>query len=221
MYHKIRITVVSLAVMMICMLSTNATLSYFTDNDVKTNDFVVGNASTSLTIYDDITGDKHEFDANTLPPLEDNQDIPFYLQATNEGNIPVYHRFRVVIPKALADVITLELPDMDDSCHITTTSENSCSNTDYTVTFKPSVDNTYAEYYITNNQVLAVGQSTSEWPTMGIHIDGLSETNKALFTCANNDNNNCVLGINAYSDVVQTTGFMNATAAFESLAETY
>lgn len=226
MYHKIRITVASLMVMMICVLSSSTTLSYFTDTDYKMNSFIVGNASTTVTVYDNITGNRHEIDpSDEAYHLTDGLTIPFYPQASNDGNIPVYQRFRVVIPIALANVITLDLPAMNNNCVITTASENTCSNTDYTVTYKPSVsvENTpsYAEYYIVSNNAVDVNDTTSEWPMTGINIGNLSGIDPSLFTCAGGNANNCVLGVNIYSDVIQTTGFANALSAFASAGETY
>lgn len=218
MYHKIRITVVSLAVMAICALSSSATLSYFTDTDASSNSFTIGNASTALAIYDDEAGGSgHVFDASNYV-LTDNLDIPFYLQATNDGNIPVYQRFRVVIPKALASVVTLSVPI--DGCTIVSTVESTCSNANYTITYKPSVNDIYAEYYIISNSAIDVNESTEEWPTTEIKIGNISGVDNSLFACANN-NNDCVLGISAYSDVIQTTGFTNAIDAFANFTETY
>ena len=225
MYHKIRITVVSLVVVAITVLSSTATLSYFTDTDGATNNFVVGNASTKLVIYNNAAGGENNLFEASDYTLTDKLSIPLYLQAENNGNIPVYQRFRVVIPITLAGVVTLNLPEMDDNCTIVTTSENTCSNDDYTVTYKPtvSVDNApeYAEYYIVSNSVLAKDDKTVKWPTTGLYIDGLSDANKALFTCEAGDNS-CVLGIGIYSDAIQTTGFTNgAVSAFADFPETY
>ncbi|MBR3319706.1 SipW-dependent-type signal peptide-containing protein [Candidatus Saccharibacteria bacterium] len=222
MYRKIRITVASLAVVMICLLSSTATLSFFTDSKTATNSFTVGNASTTLATYNHESGDsEHVFDAEDYV-LTDGRTIPFYLQATNDGNIPVYQRFRVVIPIGLADVVTLNLPD----CVISPDTGNTCNNQDYTVTYNPSVvveeTPTYAEYYIVSNNILAVGDNTVEWPTEAIQIGDLSELeDKSLFTCENNDSNNCIFGISTYSDVIQTTGFASAIDAFANSSETY
>ncbi|MBQ2695352.1 hypothetical protein IJG04_01810 [Candidatus Saccharibacteria bacterium] len=230
MYHKIRITVVSLVVVVTCMLSSVATLSYFTDSDIKTNSFTIGNVSTTLAIYDDVTGEvKHVFDADSHGPLESNvENIPFYLQAENTGNIPVYQRFRVVIPITLAGVVTLNLPTMNEDCVIDTTAEagSTCSNDDYTVTYKPSVNvgdvPTYAEYYIISNSVIDANGLTSEWPTEGIRTGEIpTDIAESLPTCDANNSNNCVLGIKVYSDAIQTTGFENAITAFASVGETY
>ena len=225
MYHRIRIATVSLVAIAICLLSSTGTLSYFTDTDAQTNSFTVGNASSALAVYDDVTTEtKRLFDASRYT-LVDGREMPFYPEATNDGNIPVYQRFRVVIPKALAKFVTLELPTMNDNCTVTTTSINTCKNNDYTVTYNPSVDvnsePTYAEYYIVSNNPLGVGNTTANWPTTKILINGISEADKALFTCADNTNNNCTLGISIYSDVIQTTGFTDALSAFANLAETY
>jgi len=229
MYHKIRITVVALVVVTVCMLSSATTLSYFTDSAMKENTFTVGNASTTLAIYDDVTGEtKHEFNTSDYEPLESNVDIPFYLQAENNGNIPVYQRFRVVIPIALAGVVTLNLPTMDENCVIDTivVGGSTCSNSSYTVTYKPPVDvgetPTYAEYYIVSNNKLGVDQLTSEWPTVGIHTGVIpNDVAESLPTCDASDSNNCVLGIKVYSDAIQTTGFEDAEEAFEEFGETY
>ena len=98
MYHKVRITVVSLVVMIVCVLSSSGTLSYFTDTDTKTNNFVVGNASTELKLYSDDTlvDDDYLFSAAGLV-LTDNSNIDVYPQATNDGNIPVYQRLNNII----------------------------------------------------------------------------------------------------------------------------
>ncbi len=221
MYRKIRITVVSLVIIVVCALSSTTTLSYFTDTDAKINDFTIGSISTVLAIYDDVTGDgKRPLDVNRYPLTTGEQnDIPFYLQATNSGNVSVYQRFRVVIPIALASMVTLDLSDMDD-CVVETAPDYTCSNADYIATYNSSVDNTYAEYYVVSKNVLGVGRTTSEWPTTSIHIDGNFVADDSGFACEN-DSNNCVLGIRAYSDAIQTAGFVDAVTAFENLTETY
>ena len=239
MYHKIRITVVSLVVVVISMLTSATTLSYFTDSDTAVNTFVVGNISTTLAIFDDVSGeDWREFSEanysgdNKLVPGVNN--VPFYLQATNSGNVAVYQRFRVVIPSALASLIELDLPNMD-SCDVKTTQGNKCSNDDYEASYDDSVvvdaeggeSVTYAEYYIVSKTALVSnGDATVEWPTNNLKItipDGNEgEDYTELFTCADNDRNNCTLGIRIYSDAVQTTGFIGgAVSAFEGLGETY
>ncbi|MBR3180773.1 SipW-dependent-type signal peptide-containing protein [Candidatus Saccharibacteria bacterium] len=225
MYQKIRIAVVLIVATMICMLSSTATLSYFTDTEIATNDFTVGNASTSLAIFDDITAEnKRELDSSNYPPLTDTMEIPFYLQGTNDGNIPVYQRFRIVIPTALASVITLNLPNMNN-CAVETTPEHKCSNDSYIVTYNPSVEvenePKYAEYYITSINPLGLNDKTIEWPTEKLNFNGITDSNKTLLTCENNDNNSCALGINVYSDSIQTTGFTDAENAFANFAETY
>ena len=206
MYHKVRITVASLVVIAITVLSSTGTLSYFTDTDAKVNDFTVGSVSTALAIYDDVTGgNKHELVAsNYVLTSGEARNIPFYLQAENDGTVSVYQRFRVVIPIALASVVTLETPN----------------NANYVVTYNSSVNNTYAEYYIVNQNVLGVGQVTNEWPTVAIHINGNFVANDPRFVCEG-DGNNCVLGIRAYSDAIQAAGFTDATTAFGNLTETY
>ena len=224
MYHKIRITVVSLVVMAMCVLSSVGTLSYFTDTDAAINNFVVGNASTKLAIYDDVTGEtRNVLDVNNPDYiLRENLEIPFYLQATNDGNIPVYQRFRVVIPKALSSAVTLDLPN----CAINTSAESTCRNDNYIVKYKPSVmdgDNEYAEYYIMSVNPLAKDSETVEWPTVKLAIGDITSEMKGLFVCPESDDsgNNCTLGISAYSDAIQTTGFNSVTEAFDSLRETY
>lgn len=225
MYHKIRITVVSLMVMMAIVLSSAGTLSFFTDTDSQTNDFTVGNVSTVLSIYSDASGSS-ELDVNADEyKLTNNSPKPFYLQATNNGNIPVYQRFRVVIPITLASVVTLDLPTMNNNCVVETASNHTCENANYTVTYNPSVSventPTYAEYYIISKDALAVNATTSGWPTEAIKIGDISGVDNSLFTCADNSGNNCVLGISAYSDAIQTTGFADAISAFANMAETY
>ena len=195
MYHKFRITITAIVVMMFCTLSSTMTLSYFTDTDSTTNSFTIGNASTALSIYGDDVGEQ-AFDASNYTLTPNMPDIPFYLQATNDGNIPVYQRFRIVIPTALADSITLNLP--------TTTDE-------YVVT------NQSGTYYIVSTEALAVGETTAHWPTLAIHVGDITNIDTSQFTCSDNSNNNCVLGINVYSDAIQTAGFANATDAFVSL----
>lgn len=220
MFNRIRITVAALVIMAICTLSSTMTLSYFTDTQTSKNEFTVGNASTSLAVYDDISGSERQtFVASTYSPLVDRE-IPFYLQATNTGNIPVFQRFRVVIPKALASAITLILPNMND-CKVETAPEQKCENTNYTVTYSPNVSDTYAEYYITSNTELAIDGTTVEWPTASLKINGIADIDQSDFTCSDVSANNCKLWINVYSDTIQTTGFMNAEDAFINLAETY
>lgn len=226
MYRKIRITVASLVVMVICVLSSVGTLSYFTDIDSKSNDFTIGNASSDLMIYNDGAGDEeHIFSASDYTLVPGMPDIPYYLQAKNDGNIPVYQRFRVVIPIALANAMTLELPctlgELVDGVR-------TCSSDDYDITYDSSVnvgaEPTYAEYYIVSKNLLDVNRTTSEWPVTAIKVgdipDGITESSE-IVTCMDNDSNKCVLGIRAYSDVIQTTVSESATQAFEDFTETY
>lgn len=241
MYHRIRITVVSLVVMAIVMLSSVATLSYFTDTDSKVNDFAVGNAKTTLVIYDEVSDadSRHEIVASDYTAVTNHvikcascttdeqlelDSLPFYLQATNDGNIPVYQRFRVVIPIALANVVSLDLPNTYNGCNVKTVENNTCSNTDYTITYNPSVSvedkPTYAEYYIVSNSKLAVDGKTKEWPINGIKFGDISSLDESLLTCGENDDN-CAVGVKAYSDVIQTAGFQTAVEAFAGAGKTY
>lgn len=228
MYHKVRITVVSLVAVVLVMLSSVGTLSYFTDTDFATNNFVVGNASTSLAMYGDVSGETKL--ALDTTPVEVGTSRDFHLQATNDGNIPVYQRFRVVIPIAFAGLVTLELPDMGN-CTLTTTvgttDSSVCSNEYYTMKYDPSVlvENTatYAEYYITSKSPLAVNSSTHEWPTLKVTFGNIASVDnyESLLACSSGDANNCALGLKVYSDAIQTTGFSDALNAFENFAETY
>lgn len=193
MYQKIRITVASVVVIALCVLSSTITLSYFTDTKSSANEFTVGNASTALAIYSNADGTE-PFDASNYTLVPNMPDIPFYLEATNNGNIPVYQRFRIVIPSDLANHITLATPETDE----------------YTVEKKSNV------YYITLNNALGVDEATGHWPTTAIRIGNIP-TDMSPYTCSDNTNNHCVLGLNVYSDVIQTAGFENAAEAFESL----
>lgn len=227
MYYKIRITVVSLVVIVVCVLSSAGTLSYFTDSDSKQNDFTVGNASTKLSIYKNTDG--APFDVADLDPLTDGmQDIPYYLQAINDGNISVYQRFRVVIPIELANVLTLKIDNCTLVVDNTDTDVSRCENANYSIIYNKSVDventPTYAEYYIVSKNKLGVGVKTSEWPTAAIVVGNISnvENFDQIATCEDNDANKCSFGVRAYSDVIQTTGFTNgAIQAFENYTETY
>lgn len=222
MYRKIRITVVALVAVMLCVLSSSGTLSYFTDSDVKTNEFLVGNASTELKIYDaPALGDEDLFTASDYI-LVDEMKVPLYLQATNDGNIPVYQRFRVVVPIELAEKVTMEFPV--GTCEVT--AQNQCNNADYAVIYNPSVevDNTptYAEYYIVNNTAMNVGATTQNVPAMTLKTDGITDEDKDSFVCENGDANECKVWINIYSDAIQVAGFTNgAVEAFENFTESY
>lgn len=225
MYHRIRITMVSLVAVVMCVLSSVGTLSYFTDTDGRENTFAVGNASTRLTIYNDANhlDDEHIFDEDDYV-LTNGLSIPFYPQATNDGNIPVYQRFRVVIPIALRSVVTLDLPAMED-CTINTAEAISCSNDDYAVSYNPSVnmndEPTYAEYYIVRKTVLGLEATTDVWPMTAIRLGDIASVRSQL-ECDNNDPNKCSLGIRVYSDVIQSAGFTEgAVKAFEGFSETY
>ena len=224
MYYKIRITVVSLVLITICVLSSAGTLSFFTDSDSTQNDFTIGNASTELVLYKDTNGTLFD----TTNPLTDGmQDIPYYLQATNDGNIPVYQRFRVVIPIELANVLTLKMNNCTLVVDNTDTDVSRCENANYSIVYNMSVDventPTYAEYYIVSKSELGVGAKTSEWPTAAIAVGNISDVENfdQIATCENNDANKCSFGVRAYSDVIQTTGFTSAIQAFENLTETY
>ena len=78
----------------------------------------------------------------------------------------------------------------------------------------------YVVYYFVSNKALGVGEKTSEWPFESIAISGLTSANLSLFTCEGNNNNNCVLGIDVYSDVIQTNG-TDATNPFKDFVEIY
>lgn len=226
MYYKIRITVVSLVLITICVLSSAGTLSFFTDSASTQNDFTIGNASTELVLYKDTNGTL--FDTTDLDPLTDGmQDIPYYLQATNDGNIPVYQRFRVVIPIELANVLTLKMDNCTLVVDNTDTDVSRCENANYSIVYNKSVDventPTYAEYYIVSKNKLGVGAKTSEWPTAAIAVGNISDVENfdQIATCEDDDANKCSFGVRAYSDVIQTTGFTSAIQAFENLTEKY
>ncbi len=223
MYHNFRIVVASLAIMLLCVLSSPITIAYFTDTDSKLNNFVIGNAATTLTIYADISSNPRIiFDPSIYSPLTANQEIPFYPEAENTGNIPVFQRFRIAVPIALKDTFTLSLPN---TCTLETETESTCSTDDYTIVYNPSVlteSSAYAEYYITSKNPLNIGEKTTDWwETSKILIGNISDIDNSLFQCTDNTANNCILGVNVYSDVIQTTGFENALAAFANLEETY
>ena len=192
MYHKFRITVAAIVVMVLCMLSSTMTLSYFTDTDGTTNSFKVGHAASTLSIFKDDAGES-PFVADEYT-LEHGMDIPFYLEAKNTGNIPVYQRFRIVIPADLTGLITLETP----------------STNKYTVTQSANV------YYIVSTGVLAVNETTEHWPTVAIHIGNIP-SDMSPYECSDTTDNNCILGLNVYSDVIQTTGFASVEDAFTNL----
>ena len=220
MYRKIRITVAALAVVMISIASSSMTLSYFTDTDAETNNFKIGNVSTELTIYGNESGTKKLADmiddgevlAESSGHIVDHARVPFYLSAENTGNITVYQRFRVVIPKALADKVTLKSGDCD-------LSSSSCSSDKYEVTY--DVNDQYAEYYLVSKNALGASKTTAKWPTTELYFDGITDEDKDQFDNCGTNNNGCILGIKAYSDAIQTTGFTSATNAFEDFGETY
>ena len=221
MYSRVRVAVASLALVVMCMVGSTGTLSYFMDSKGVTNNFTVGNASTELAIYDDVTGDRRFLNAGDYSPLEEGTEVPFYLQARNTGNIPVYQRFRIVIPVALKDSVTLDLSA--DSCMVT--SADACSDAKFAVIYDPSVSvnnvEMYAEYYIVSNQVLGVDEVTAEWPLNKIIFDNMSGVSEESLTCTGGSNS-CAFGVGVYSDVMQTTGFTaGAVKAFESFTETY
>ncbi|MBQ6396457.1 hypothetical protein IJH89_02630 [Candidatus Saccharibacteria bacterium] len=227
MYQKFRIIVASFSLMLLCFLSSTATLSYFTDTDSKFNSFTIGNASTSLSLYDDLSSDPpHLFDAAAHSPLEENVPIPLYLQATNDGNIPVYQRFRIVLPLALADSITFDLPNCSLAPSADPSDETlSCETASYSISYNPSVlvDNvpTYAEYYLTGLTPLATAQTTTESPLSSFTIKNIANLDPSVLTCSENNQNNCAFGLNIYSDAIQTAGFEDALSAFLNFPETY
>ncbi|MBR0488532.1 hypothetical protein IJJ39_02575 [Candidatus Saccharibacteria bacterium] len=217
MYHKVRAIVASLVIITICILSSSGTLSYFTDTDSMTSNFIVGNASTSLAVYDDVTGDEyHLLDVSNYEPLVENTEVPFILESTNDGNIPVYHRFRVVIPSALASVTTIVFSDMDACVVEDSTTDHTCSNDNYVVSYTPPTDTSDAEYSIVSKHAISVGESVSKWgwPTEKIVFGDLAGIDTSVYTCEQDDANNCTFGIGIYSDSIQTTGFADAEAAF-------
>ncbi len=209
MYQRIRIAVVALVAITLSVLSSGMTLSYFSDTDGKTNSFTIGRASVKLSITDE-TGAPFVVPTE---PVVDGSSIGFLLSATNDGNIPVYQRFRVVIPIALAGKVTLGL----DNCEMT---GGACENTNYQISYEPAVAGTYAEYYIVLKTVLAAGATTAKSPTLSLNFSGISEEDGAALTCVSSDNN-CVFGIKTYADVIQTTGFASASAAFANIEESY
>ncbi|MBR2725763.1 hypothetical protein IKE87_00625 [Candidatus Saccharibacteria bacterium] len=215
MHKRIKIMVASIIAIGMSIVGSTMTIAYFTDTDEQINNFVIGNAATELKIYDN----NGELDPSSYEPLEDGTTINFRLKAANNGNINVYQRFRVVLPIALRDAVTLTLDSMG-GCDVKTVAGNTCENANYLATYSPSVNSTYAEYYIMSKAVLSKNATTAEWPTAQINIAGLSVVDRTLLTCENG-NNSCVLGVRAYSDAIQTTGFDNVVSAFQSFTEVY
>lgn len=215
MYRSLKIMVASVVAIGLSIIGSSATIAYFTDTDEQTNNFVVGNASTELKIYDA----NGELNPSDYSPLEDTDTITFRLKATNNGNINVYQRFRVVLPIAMRDAVTLTLDGMGD-CDVRTAANHTCENANYFATYNPSVGGAYAEYYIMSKAVLAKDSATVEWPTAQLNIVSLSGADSTPLTCGGGENN-CALGVRAYSDAIQTTGFDNVVTAFQNFTETY
>lgn len=215
MYKSLKIMVASIVAIGLSIVGSSMTIAYFTDTDEQMNNFVVGNASTELKIYDE----NGELNPSSAEPLVDGDSITFRLKAENNGNINVYHRFRVVLPIAARDAITLTLDGMGD-CDVRTVANNTCENANYLATYNPSVGGAYAEYYIMSKAILTKNSATVEWPTARLNIVNLSGVDSAATTCAGGENN-CVLGVQAYSDAIQTTGFDNVVTAFQNFTETY
>jgi hypothetical protein len=140
------------------------------------------------------------------------------MKAVNDGNIKVYQRFRLVLPAALADAVTLNLEGMN-GCDVRTATSNTCENDNFIANYNPSV-NGHAEYYIMSKSRLEKNAATTEWPTASLDIANLSSIDRSRLVCESGANS-CVLGVGAYSDAIQTTGFNNVTEAFQSFTETY
>ncbi len=215
MHKQIKILVASIVAIGMCIIGSSATIAYLTDTEQQVNNFTVGRASTTLTIYDD----SGVLDPSSYSPIEDGTTVTYHLKAENDGNISVYQRFRVVLPIALKDAVTLTLSDMGD-CDVRTATNNTCENTNYIATYNPSVNSTYAEYYIMSKAKLDVSATTVEWPTAQINFVSVSTIDSSLLTCGGGSNS-CVLGVRAYSDAMQTTGFNSVTEAFQNFTETY
>lgn len=227
MYRKIRITAVAMVLAVICIASSSGTLSYFTDTDDTESNFVVGRVASKLSIYKDTNGTEFsEADYDNSNPLRAGMLIPYYLQAENIGNIDAYQRFRIVIPIALKDVVSVKLDGELASCNVKTATNNTCENSVFKVTYDPSVEveNTatyHAEYYIESKNILAKDATTAEWPTSALYIEENTETaDLSKLTCGESSNN-CTLGIKVYSDTIQTYGFNDASGAFANFKENY
>ncbi|MBR2709999.1 hypothetical protein IKE72_02890 [Candidatus Saccharibacteria bacterium] len=214
MHGKLKIMLASLAAIAMSIVGSSMTIAYFTDTDGGVNNFVVGHASTALTIYDD----GGELNPASYEPLEDTQHITFRMKAVNDGNIKVYQRFRLVLPVALADAVTLNLEGMN-GCDVRTATSNTCENDNFIANYNPSV-NGRAEYYIMSKSILEKNAATTEWPTASLDIANLSAVDQSQLVCENGANS-CVLGVGAYSDAIQTTGFNSVTEAFQNFTETY
>ncbi len=226
MYRKIRITVVALVLAIICIASSSGTLSYFTDTDDASNSFVVGRVASTLSIYKDTSGTiftESDYDASN--PLAAGMTIPYYLQAENTGNISAYQRFRIVIPIALKDIVSVKLGGDLSDCDVKTATNNTCEDSIYLAKYDSSVEvnnvSTYAVYYIESKNILEVGQATEDWPTSALYIsEGAGSTDLSELTCGESVNN-CTLGIKVYSDTIQTYGFDDVTDAFSDFSESY
>lgn len=225
MYKKIRITAIAIVLAVICIASSSGTLSYFTDTDNTENNFVVGRVASELSVYKDTEGtefDETEYEGH---PLEAGNQIPYYLQAENTGNIDAYQRFRIVIPIGLKDAISVKLGGDLAECNAKTATNNICEGSLYKVRYSASVEvddePTYAEYYIESKNILAKETKTEEWPTTALYIEaGASSEDLSQLACGESGNN-CTLGVKVYSDTIQTYGFSDVSAAFVNFAETY
>ena len=226
MYSKLRVTLASLSLILLSTLTSTTTVAYFTDSDSTSSTFILGRADTVISAYDDVSSVPYTpFSADTYGPLVQDQEIPLYLSAENNGNIPVYQRFRLVLPITLASALTFNLPGCTLTPLAESPTDSTCTTESYTVIYHPSVNienlPTYAIYYIYSNQPIAPGAATPEWPTTKIIVGNLDNVNPADFTCANNNLNSCAFGLSYYSDVIQTTGFSDPISAFQNFAETY
>ena len=201
---KRRIFITSLAAFLLVFGVIAATLAFFTDQEEAKNTFTVGNIQVAIEEDNGLDPEDPNYkkddayrnwlDDQVLMPGDGNS-LPKHVRFKNTGSNKSYIRGRLLVPKAIDDLITLQSGDLSKWTVLPSTPE---------VTHNGK---TYIQYSALFNEVVNPGAYTTELMN-------------AIKMNANVDQDDLV-GITDWHivvmvDSIQADGFTNATTAFQA-----
>lgn len=194
---KKKIITMSVAVMLVVLAVTGATLAYFTDTDDATNTFTVGKVDITLN-------DEFEQSSKLLPAVVDEDSnilnaVDKVVSITNnQGSEDAYVRIHIAVPASIDDLIGLWYDDASGW------NWEEGTRVDYTATID---DVEYNVVCLTYSEKMAAEETTTnvfEWVTME--------------SGATNEDVAAVQGqfdIKIFAEGVQAAGFSDAFTALE------
>lgn len=195
---KKKIITMSVAVMLVVLAVTGATLAYFTDTDNATNVFTVGKVDITLN-------DEFEQNSKLLPAVVDEDQnilnaVDKVVSVTNnEGSEDAYVRIHIAVPASIDELIGLWYDDASGW------NWNEDTRVDYTTTIG---DVEFNVVCLTYSEKMAAKETTTnvfQWVTMEPWA-----TNEDVAAV------NGIFNIKIFAEGVQAAGFSDAFTALEA-----